>query len=78
MAEKFAFTYEQKKRMAQQTAQILTEEIGLKGDAIDAVELIPDIEAGPSRRSRLLTASLLPEYYAALTASSSFTIRTLQ
>ena len=46
MAEKFAFTYEQKKRMAQQTAQILTEEIGLKGDAIDAVELIPDIEAG--------------------------------
>ena len=46
MAVKFAFTYEQKKRMAQQTAQILTEEIGLKGDAIDAVELIPDIEAG--------------------------------
>ena len=33
MAEKFAFTYEQKKRMALQTAEILTEEIGLKGDA---------------------------------------------
>ena len=46
MAEKFAFTYEQKKRMAQQTADILTDEIGLKGDAIEAVELIPDIEAG--------------------------------
>ena len=46
MAEKFAFTYEQKKRMACQTAEILTEEIGLKGDAITAVELIPDIEAG--------------------------------
>ena len=32
--------------MARQTAEILTEEIGLKGDAITAVELIPDIEAG--------------------------------
>ena len=46
MAEKFAFTYEQKKRMALQTAEILTEEIGLKGDAIKAVELIPEIEDG--------------------------------
>jgi GTP pyrophosphokinase len=46
MAEKFNFTYEQKKRMAAQTAEILTEEIGLKGDAIEAVELIPEIEAG--------------------------------
>ena len=46
MAEKFAFTYEEKKRMAAQTAEILTEEIGLKGDAIEAVELIPEIEAG--------------------------------
>ena len=46
MAEKFAFTYEEKKRMAAQTAEILTEEIGLKGDAIDAVMLIPEIEAG--------------------------------
>ena len=46
MAKKFAFTYEEKKEMAAQTAQILTEEIGLKGDAIDAVLLIPDIEAG--------------------------------
>ena len=32
--------------MAAQTADILTEEIGLKGDAIEAVKLIPDIEAG--------------------------------
>ena len=32
--------------MAAQTAEILTEEIGLKGDAIEAVNLIPDIEAG--------------------------------
>ncbi len=32
--------------MAAQTAEILTEEIGLKGDAIEAVELIPEIEAG--------------------------------
>ena len=46
MAEKFAFTYEEKKKMAVQTAEILTEEIGLKGDAIDAVMLIPEIEAG--------------------------------
>ena len=46
MAEKFAFTYEEKKKMAAQTAEILTEEIGLKGDAIEAVNLIPDIEAG--------------------------------
>ena len=46
MAEKFAFTYEEKKKMAAQTAEILTEEIGLKGDAIDAVMLIPEVEAG--------------------------------
>ena len=46
MAEKFAFTYEERKRMASQTADILTEEIGLKGDAIEAVKLIPEIEAG--------------------------------
>ena len=46
MAEKFAFTYEEKKIMAAQTAEILTEEIGLKGDAIDAVMLIPEVEAG--------------------------------
>jgi GTP pyrophosphokinase len=32
--------------MAAQTAEILTEEIGLKGDAIEAVRLIPEIEAG--------------------------------
>ena len=46
MAEKFAFTYEERKRMASQTAEILTEEIGLKGDAIEAVQLIPEIEEG--------------------------------
>ena len=46
MTEKFTFTYEEKKKMAAQTAEILTEEIGLKGDAIEAVNLIPDIEAG--------------------------------
>ncbi|MBR1557342.1 MAG: bifunctional (p)ppGpp synthetase/guanosine-3',5'-bis(diphosphate) 3'-pyrophosphohydrolase [Prevotella sp.] len=46
MAELFAFTYEQKKEMAAQTAQILTEEIGLKGDAVTAVLLGPDLESG--------------------------------
>ena len=46
MAEKFTFTYEEKKKMAAQTAEILTEEIGLKGDAIQAVHLIPEIDAG--------------------------------
>ena len=46
MAEKFTFTYEEKKKMAVQTAEILTEEIGLKGDATEAVLLIPEIEAG--------------------------------
>jgi len=46
MAELFGFTYEERKRMAAQTAEILEEEIGLKGDAIQAVLLIPDIEFG--------------------------------
>ena len=46
MAEQFAFTYEEKKRMAAQTAEILEEEIGLKGDAIEAVLLIPELEEG--------------------------------
>ena len=46
MANLFAFTYEEKKRMAAQTATILEEEIGLKGDAIQAVYLIPEIEDG--------------------------------
>jgi len=46
MADLFAFTYEEKKRMAAQTAEILEEEIGLKGEAIEAVYLIPEIEAG--------------------------------
>ena len=46
MAEKFTFTYEEKKKMAAQTADILTEEIGLRGDATEAVLLIPEVEAG--------------------------------
>ena len=46
MADLFAFTYEEKKRMAALTAEILEEEIGLKGDAIQAVYLIPEIEEG--------------------------------
>ena len=46
MADLFGFTYSEKKQMADQTAQILEEEIGLKGDAIQAVHLIPEIEEG--------------------------------
>ena len=46
MAKEFVFSYEEKKKMAAQTAEILTEEIGLKGDAIQAVLLVPDIEEG--------------------------------
>ena len=46
MAEMFAFTYEEKKKMAAQTAEILREEIGLKGDALQAVSLIPEIDEG--------------------------------
>ena len=42
----FAFTYEEKKKMAAQTAEILREEIGLKGDALQAVSLIPEIDEG--------------------------------
>ena len=46
MAEMFAFTYEEKKKMASQTAEILREEIGLKGDALQAVMLIPEVDEG--------------------------------
>ena len=46
MADLFGFTYNEKRQMADQTAQILEEEIGLKGDAIQAVHLIPEIEDG--------------------------------
>ena len=46
MVEEFTFTYKEKQKMAAQTAEILTEEIGLKGDAIQAVHLIPEIEEG--------------------------------
>ena len=57
MADLFAFTYEEKKRMAAQTAEILEEEIGLKGDAIQAVYLIPEIEEG-----KLTTEQVREEY----------------
>ena len=46
MASLFAFTYAERKQMAAQTAAILEEEIGLKGDAIQAVYLIPEIDEG--------------------------------
>ena len=46
MAKEFAFTYEEKKKLAAQTADILTSEIGLKGDAIQAVMLTPEIDEG--------------------------------
>ena len=46
MAALFAFTYAERKQMAAQTAAILEEEIGLKGDAIQAVHLIPEIDEG--------------------------------
>ena len=46
MASQFAFTYAQKKEMASQTAAILTDEIGLKGDAVQAVLLGPDLDDG--------------------------------
>ena len=42
----FAFTYEEKKKMASQTAEILREEIGLKGGALQAVMLIPEVDEG--------------------------------
>ena len=57
MAELFSFTYEEKKIMAAQTAEILEEEIGLKGDAIQAVYLIPEIEEG-----KLTTEQVREEY----------------
>lgn len=46
MAEQLTFTYQEKQEMAAQTAVILEEEIGLRGDAIQAVRLIPEIEEG--------------------------------
>ncbi len=57
MADLFGFTYDEKKQMAAQTAQILEEEIGLKGDAIQAVYLIPELEEG-----RLDMASVEAKY----------------
>ena len=46
MANLFSFTYEEKKRMAVQTAAILTDEIGLGDDAVEACLLVPDVDAG--------------------------------
>ena len=46
MASQFAFTYAQKKEMASMTAKIMTDEIGLKGDAVQAVLLGPDLDEG--------------------------------
>ena len=46
MASQFAFNYAKKKEMASQTAKILTDEIGLKGDAVQAVRLGPDLDDG--------------------------------
>ena len=46
MASQFAFNYAKKKEMASQTAKILTDEIGLKGDAVQAVMLGPDLDDG--------------------------------
>ncbi|MCR4581932.1 MAG: HD domain-containing protein [Prevotella sp.] len=46
MAAQFTFSYEEKKQMAQETAQILTDEMGLKGDAVVAATLVPDLEEG--------------------------------
>ena len=46
MVDLFSFTYEEKKKMAAQTAAILTEEIGLGDDAVEACLLLPDVDAG--------------------------------
>ncbi len=46
MAKEFAFTYEEKQKLAGQTAEILVDEIGLKGDAVQAVMLTPDVDEG--------------------------------
>ena len=46
MASMFSFSHKQKKEMAVQTAAILTDEIGLGGDAVTACQLIPDMDDG--------------------------------
>ena len=46
MADLFSFTYDEKKKMATQTASILTEEIGLGDDAVEACLLVPDVDEG--------------------------------
>lgn len=67
MADLFAFTYEEKKRMAAQTAEILEEEIGLKGEAIEAVYLIPEIEQD-TRPLRPLRQNMAHRWHASCTA----------
>ena len=46
MTNLFSFTYEERKKMAIETASILTEDIGLGGDVIEACLLLPDVDAG--------------------------------
>ncbi|MBR2205509.1 MAG: bifunctional (p)ppGpp synthetase/guanosine-3',5'-bis(diphosphate) 3'-pyrophosphohydrolase [Prevotella sp.] len=46
MADLFSFTYDEKKKMAAQTAAILAEEIGLGDDAVEACLLVPDVDEG--------------------------------
>ena len=46
MTNLFSFTYEERKKMAMETASILTEDIGLGGDVIEACLLLPDVDAG--------------------------------
>ena len=46
MTNLFSFTYEERKKMAMETASILTEDIGLGGDVVEACLLLPDVDAG--------------------------------
>ena len=46
MTNLFSFTYEERKKMAIETASILTEDIGLGGDVVEACLLLPDVDAG--------------------------------
>ena len=53
MADLFSFTYDEKKKMAAQTAAILTEEIGLGDDAVVACQLVPDVDEGMISRDEV-------------------------
>ena len=46
MADLFSFTYDEKKKMAAQTAALLNEEISLGDDAVEACLLVPDVDEG--------------------------------